>query len=174
MATVCVDKICEGTIDCNECPEMIPNICGGINIPTLHDVACGSIRFEGITDISVYLHDSVDLTQGVHAYDGEGNEISYTYSPSQIDTSVAGSYIVTYIAVGASRSIKPSMCGKNALVLTECENYGGAKAYREVNVGLADAVVCEAKICEAVVGCPPPVAAIACGARACESFATCS
>ena len=146
---VCNDKVCDAVL-CEECKlNPIPKICGKsmIAIPTMK---CGAIIFVGLTDLVVKQGEAVDLVSGVHAYDGDGHEVTFTYT--SVDTNVLGEHIVTYTAVGAGDAFLPSMCGRNALHITDCGNYI-AKAYRTVTVEATEAVTCTSKTCESLTAC---------------------
>lgn len=116
------------------------------------DVPCSNIYFTGITDITVYVGDTVDLAEGIHAYDGTGKEITFTYDPTSIDTSRVGKYTVTYTASGMGDVIRPIVCGKNAVHITECD-YSTVEEYRTITVEPTDAVACESLVCESLVAC---------------------
>lgn len=147
------DKVYESIVRGIEpCKSLVPSVCGGKWIPRMNDIPCRYIYFVGVTDVTIMQDDTIDLTQGVHAYDGDGREVAYTYTPTSIDTSVAGEYVVTYTASGVSDGIYPSMCGDTALKLTECD-YGTVVAERVITVKAKDAVVCEAKVCESPIAC---------------------
>ena len=135
----------------NDCSNLVPNICGEKIKPKYVNAPCNNIRFTGITDITVLQGETVDLISGVHAYDGDGNEIAFRVLPPTIDTSRIGKYTAIYIASGVGDNFIPHMCGETAIHMTEC-NYGTARAYRTITVEPTDAVVCESKICESLVG----------------------
>lgn len=137
----------------SDCNNRLPLICGGKGKPTLIDAPCNSIRFTGITDITVTKGTAIDLVSGVHAYDGNGREIAFKVSPPSIDTNRIGKYTVTYTASGVADNSAPHiMCDNMAVHMPECD-YGTAKAYRTVTVEPTDAVVCESQVCESIAGC---------------------
>lgn len=136
----------------NECNDLLPSMCGRSRLPTFSDSACEQVHFTGITDTTIYVGDTIDLEQGIHAYDGNGNEIVYAYTPTSIDTSVAGEYVVTYTASGSGTALMPSMCGDMALHTINCGNETAVE-YRTITVLSKDAVVCEAIVCESPIGC---------------------
>lgn len=152
MFRTCEGKTCIDAISCNECGNLLPHMCSAWGVPIMADAPCDNIYFTGVTDITISVGDEINLADGVHAYDGTGKEIAFTYSPTSIDTSEIGEYVVTYTASGIGGLIKPTMCGKNAVHMTEC-GYGTVKAYRTVTVEATDAVVCEALACESLAVC---------------------
>ena len=79
---VCNDKVCEAVL-CGDCKDLIPSMCGN-RVPNFVDGSCFIIRFEGVDDLSINQGECIDLTEGVHAYDGDGNEIDFTVTPSEI------------------------------------------------------------------------------------------
>lgn len=136
----------------NECNDLIPSMCGGSRLPTFVDASCFHVHFTGITDVTVAQGDTIDLTEGVHAYDGNGNEIAYTYTPTSIDTSVIGEYEVVYRASGEGDVIKPMICGDTALHINGCGHEVVVK-YRTITVESTGAKVCTAKVCESSIAC---------------------
>lgn len=151
MFKTCSGKTCADTI-CEDCESLTPSMCGNGLIPTLEDICCNNIYFVGLDDITVPQFGEVDLVSGVHAYDGNGLEVPYTYTPTEVDTSVAGEYIVTYKASGIGEAIKPTVCGEDALHLMDC-GYDTATAHRIITVVQTGAVVCEANVCGVYVIC---------------------
>lgn len=95
-----------------DCENIKPRICGKNGIYTPSD-ECRSVIFTGVEDVTISKGDSFDPSYGVHAYDGNGNEISFTYTPTEIDTSKVGTYNITYTATGAKRDMKPTFCGSD-------------------------------------------------------------
>lgn len=134
------------------CNDLKPSMCGGKGIPTMVDVACNDLYFTGLTDITVLVGEEVDLTEGVHAYDGKGVEASFRYEPTSIDTSRVGTYTVTYTASGYGNGIRPTICGDDAVHTTECE-YDSITAYRTITVEPNVAIVCESYVCESLASC---------------------
>lgn len=57
---------------------------------------------EGVDDVSINQGVGIDLTEGVKAYDGDGNEIPFTVEPETIDKCDVGVHEVTYTADGVS------------------------------------------------------------------------
>lgn len=83
--------------------------------------ACDVITFEGVEDVETKQGLCVDLTEGVHAYDSDGTEISYTVEPSEIGCCDVGEHEVTYTAVGKGNKMLPSFClGKPMLTTADC------------------------------------------------------
>lgn len=136
------------------CNDLKPSMCGGKGIPTMVDVACFDLYFTGLTDLTVLVGEEVNLTEGVHAYDGNGVEAKFRYDPTSIDTSRTGTYTVTYIASGYGNGIRPTICGDDAVHTTVCE-YDSVTGYRTVTVEPNEAIACEASVCYSYVGCEP-------------------
>lgn len=137
----------------NECNDLIPSMCGGSRLPTLSDAACRSIYFTGIDDTTVNQGENcIDLTAGVHAYNGGGVEIPFTVDPSTIDCCTVGEYEIIYTATGEGEKMLPTMCvGKPPLHVTEC---GIATAVeRRIITVQPYGVVCESKVCCASAVC---------------------
>lgn len=150
---VCSDRLCDAYVN-EACNSLVPNFCGNGRGLSLPSVACGNITFTGISDVTIEKGESIDLTEGVHAYDGNGNEIGFTVKPSTIDTSVPGTYEVTYTASGVSTLLKPTFCNSDiwSVYLTDCGE-GIASAVRTVIVKSDDAVTCESAVCDSSVVC---------------------
>lgn len=117
----------------SECKNIVPKTTGNGIVPTFANIPCRSVSFVGLTDITVTQGESVDLASGVHAYDGDGHEVAFSYEPQVIDTSVPGEYIVTYTASGVGDFIRPYMCGDTALHMAECD-YSTVTAERIITV----------------------------------------
>lgn len=115
-----------------DCKDLKAYICGKREL-FFPAERCGTIRFEGVTDVTVNQGSSFDPTDGVHAYDSRDNEVSFTVEPSSIDTSVAGTYTLTYRASGGDVNMKPDVCGKDALNAIGCD-YGVTVVQRTVTV----------------------------------------
>ena len=115
----CIDKTCEAVL-CEECNDLKPSMCGDRGLQFPKD-ACDVITFEGVEDVETKQGLCVDLTEGVHAYDGDGAEISYTVEPSEIGCCDVGEHEVTYTAVGKGNKMLPSFClGKPMLTTADC------------------------------------------------------
>lgn len=115
----CIDKTCEAVL-CEECNDLKPSMCGDRGLQFPKD-ACDVITFEGVEDVETKQGLCVDLTEGVHAYDGDGTEISYTVEPSEIGCCDVGEHEVTYTAVGKGNKMLPSFClGKPVLTTADC------------------------------------------------------
>lgn len=134
------------------CNEKLPSFCGGSRLPTFPEEPCSNLRFTGLTDVTIAQGDPFDLEAGVHAYDGNGDEIAFTYTPTSIDTSVEGEYVVTYTATGVSDSLKPSMRSDFDLYIVKCGNEK-VTAQRTITVVSEGAVVCTAIVCQSLVAC---------------------
>lgn len=66
--------------------------------------------FEGVYDKQIKQGQDFDLAQGVRAIDGYGNEVDFTYEPTEIDLYKIGDQEVTYKAFGASFNVVPKLC----------------------------------------------------------------
>lgn len=62
----------------------------------------GEPRIDGADDVEIPQGTEFDLTDGVKAYDGEGNEIPFTVTPNEIDACSVGEQEFTYTAEGVS------------------------------------------------------------------------
>lgn len=58
--------------------------------------------FTGLTDISIYLGDSISYKSGVTAIDAKDGEVDYTIDRSAVNTSKTGTYYAYYTAVDSS------------------------------------------------------------------------
>ena len=103
----CIDKVCEGVLCDDECKDLKPSICGKNRELFAPENACGSIRIEGADDVEINQGVCIDLTEGVHAYDGNGREIEYEVEPSEIGCCDVGEHEVTYTAIGSSKEMIP-------------------------------------------------------------------
>ena len=103
----CIDKVCEGVLCDDECKDLKPSICGKNRELFAPENACGSIRIEGADDVEINQGVCIDLTEGVHAYDGNGHEIEYEVEPSEIGCCDVGEHEVTYTAIGSSKEMIP-------------------------------------------------------------------
>lgn len=56
----------------------------------------GQGHFDGLTPATIGQGESFDLTAGVKAYNKDGQEVSFTVEPSEIDTCVIGNHTFTY------------------------------------------------------------------------------
>lgn len=92
-----------------DCKSLKPSACGnrGLDIPK---DGCDSIRFEGVNDVELNQGVCIDLNEGVHAYDGDGTEIPFSVSPSEIGCCDVGEHEVTYTARGKGNKMLPSFC----------------------------------------------------------------
>lgn len=103
-----------------DCKSLIPSMCGN-RVPNIANGTCAAVHFRGIDDVTIKQGVGIDLTEGVHAYNGEGEEIPFTVSPAEIDACDAGTHTVTYEAVGVPARIVPSFCeGKKMLAVSDC------------------------------------------------------
>ena len=102
------------------CEHLNPSVCGKRNRPTITNHPCVGIRITGIGNVTVNQGVGIDLVEGVHAYDSNGEEIAFTVSPQTIDACSVGTHIVTYTATGADSSTLPNICGENALKIKDC------------------------------------------------------
>ena len=137
----------------NECNDLTPSLCGGSRLPTAKDIDCRSIYFTGVDDVSVNQGENcIDLTAGVHAYNGGGVEIPFTVDPETIDCCAVGAHTVTYKATGIGDKLMPTMClGKQPLHITDC---GMSTATKRRTITVQPyGVVCESKTCCASAMC---------------------
>lgn len=63
----------------------------------------GEPRIDGADNTSVAQGKGFDLTAGVKAYDGDGNEIPFTVTPNEIDKCDIGNQSFTYSAEGVTK-----------------------------------------------------------------------
>ena len=70
----------------------------GDNIVIIPNGGGGTAHFEGPTPATINQGTDFDLTDGVKAYDKDGNEIPFTVSPEQIDECTLGNQTFTYTA----------------------------------------------------------------------------
>lgn len=96
----------------SDCRHLKPKICGNKLKPFLSDKGCGVPRFVGIEDVTINQGIGIDLTEGVYAYDGNGNEIPYTVTPDSIDMCDVGEHTVIYRAMAEGRKFAPWFCSK--------------------------------------------------------------
>lgn len=136
----------------NECNDLIPSLCGGSRLPTFVNAPCHHVYFTGLEELVVSQGSTVDLEQGVHAYDKNDNEIIFAYTPASIDTSVLGEYVVAYTAIGEGDTPRPITCGGMSLHVTDC-NHEIVTKYRKVIVITGGTKVCEAIVCESSLEC---------------------
>ena len=155
----------------NECNDLLPSMCGRSRLPTLSDAACRSIYFTGIADVSVNQGDNcIDLTAGVHAFNGSGVEIPFTVSPTEIDCCKVGEYEITYTATGEGDKMLPTLClGDSMLHVTECGLETATE--RRIITIKPYGKVCESKTCCATVICTPH--GVVCEAKVCEVATAC-
>ena len=66
----------------------------------------GNPRIEGADNVRINQGIGIDLAEGVHAYDGDGNEIPFTFSPDEIDPCDIGVHEITYTAEGVTKGRK--------------------------------------------------------------------
>lgn len=63
----------------------------------------GEPYIEGADNTSIRQGTEFDLTEGVKAYDGDGNEIPFTVEPSEVDKCEVGQQTFTYSAEGVTK-----------------------------------------------------------------------
>lgn len=147
---LCESKVCEDAVGC--CESLIPSACGGSFVPTMVDAPCNGIHFTGIGNITVPQGTEIDLTEGVHAFDGQGNEIEFTVTPSEIDSCVTGKVEVIYEAHGIGSKIVPTFClNEPMLYAIECGTEY-SKVRRIITIE-PYGIVCESKACCASAMC---------------------
>lgn len=61
-------------------------------------------RIEGVTDTVIKQGSDFDPTDGVKAYDGEGNEIPFTVDPDTFDKCLVGEQAFTYTYAGKTKT----------------------------------------------------------------------
>lgn len=66
----------------------------------------GEPRIEGANNASINQGTDFDLTEGVTAYDGDGNEIPFTVTPSEVAKCEVGVQTFTYEAEGVTKERK--------------------------------------------------------------------
>lgn len=85
----------------------------------------------GADDITINQGVGIDLTDGVKAYDGEGNEIPFAVNPTEIDKCDVGEHEVTYTADGVEVTRKititaisdPTITGLTDLIVEVNEEF---------------------------------------------------
>ena len=95
--------------------------------------------FEGLQDETIKQGSVFDLTEGVRAFDGDDQEITYTYSPTndEFDTCAVGSYTIQYHASQTADKMLPNMCIPGGLALTTpryCDDYESTTAKRIIKI----------------------------------------
>lgn len=158
MFKTCSGKTCVDTI-CEDCENLTPSMCGsnGVNYPK---ASCGAIHFDGVDDVTLNQGVGIDLTNGVVAYDKNGNEIDYTVEPTEIAKCDVGEHTVTYTATGADLTMHPTICQRNTLHIPCADTENTVSVERVVTIEQADpphidipdvTYNCEADVCEAKV-----------------------
>lgn len=61
-------------------------------------------RIEGADNVTINQGIGINLTEGVKAYDADGNEIQFTVNPSAIDKCDVGEHTITYSAEGVEKT----------------------------------------------------------------------
>lgn len=121
-----------------DCNNLIANMCGGRGV-VMPETSCKSLRLEGVSDVTINQGIGIDLADGVHAYDGDGNEIEVVIDPNEIDKCDVGIHSVKYTAMGKGDSRRPVICGKNALDIgTACDDLTSIEAVRTVTIEQID------------------------------------
>lgn len=121
-----------------DCSNLIANMCGdrGVDIP---EAPCKQLRLEGVSDVTINQGIGIDLADGVHAYDGNGNEIEVVIDPNEINKCDVGVHSVKYTAVGKGDSRRPVICGRNSMGISEdCEDLTLIEAVRTVTIEQID------------------------------------
>ena len=96
----------------SDCRHLKPKIGGNKLKPFLSDKGCGVPRFVGIEDVTIDQGSGIDLTEGVYAYDVNGNENEYTVTPDSIDMCDVGEHTVIYRAMAEGKKFAPWFCSK--------------------------------------------------------------
>lgn len=121
-----------------DCSNLIANMCGdrGVAMP---EAPCKQLRLEGVSDVTINQGIGIDLADGVHAYDGDGNEIEVVIDPNEINKCDVGVHSVKYTAVGKGDSRRPVICGRNSMGISEdCEDLTLIEAVRTVTIEQID------------------------------------
>lgn len=115
MAVYINDTVNENT----DCETPIPKVCGrqNVHMPT---ASCDTIHFTGVDDAEINQGQDFDPTEGVHAYDGNGEEIPFTVEPSEVDECQVGEIELEYTATGVGKKLLPKLCGSPNLKLPYC------------------------------------------------------
>ena len=102
-----------------DCETPIPKVCGRqkVHMPT---ASCDTIHFTGVDDAEINQGQDFDPTEGVHAYDGNGEEIPFTVEPSEVDECQVGEIELEYTATGVGKKLLPKLCGSPNLKLPYC------------------------------------------------------
>ncbi len=100
--------------------------------------------FEGLQDETIKQGSVFDLTEGVRAFDGDDQEITYTYSPTndEFDTCAVGSHTIQYHASQTADKMLPNMCIPGGLALTTpsyCDDYESTTVKRIIRIIRASA-----------------------------------
>lgn len=92
----------------SNCNHKIPHLTGGMYLPHIPGIDCdGDVHFTGIENITISQGTEIDLREGVHAYDGNGNEIPFVVSPSAINECSVRVHDITYTAIGLNKTMLP-------------------------------------------------------------------
>lgn len=101
-------------------------------------MGCGKLHFKGIRNTVVNQGAEYDLTEGVTAYDADGNEVPFSVEPEELDTCVVGLHKVEYTAFGEDSSLIPSVCtprrGNNGIRVADFCNMKMLKKERQIFV----------------------------------------
>lgn len=113
------------------------NICGEDS--TYEPPSCEGITFDGVENVTINQGLGIDLTDGVTAYDKDGNEIPYEVSPEEINKCEVGEHFVKYKAYGEDTNLVPSTCGEDMVHQAEfCKRIRPKTVTRTVTIEQAD------------------------------------
>lgn len=111
-------------------------VCGGNKF---HIPECsGSLHIEGADNVTINQGVGIDLAEGVSAYDSDGDEISFEFSPTEIEPCDVGEHEVIYTAVGKDEGGNIHVCGRPALFINDSCDEGMVTAKRIVTIEQAD------------------------------------
>lgn len=136
---VCNDKVCDAKVACNECGlSLTPSMCGIRGLKFTESV-CDGLKLIGADDVTINQGVGIDLSQGVHAYDGNGDEIEYTFVPSEIPKCAVGEHTVKYTVVGVANKMRPTICQRDRLhISSTCDDLDTLTKDRIVIIKQAD------------------------------------
>lgn len=106
------------------------------------DGACYQVTINGADDVTIIQGADFDPADGVAAYDGYGDEIDFSFSPSEIVECEVGKQTIRYSATGYGTRAKPHFpcLRKNKLhIIDDCgDDTDTAVVYRTITVKQAD------------------------------------
>lgn len=106
------------------------------------DGACYQVTINGADDVTIIQGADFDPTDGVVAYDGYGDEIDFSFSPSEIAECEVGKQTIRYSATGYGTRAKPHFPCRRKNILHIIDDGGDdtdtAVVYRTITVKQAD------------------------------------